>query len=127
MAVDHIILELVVTHTQKQRSHDLPPNKDASSSASKHKSLGITAMIRPSDNGLLSPVNHKTKKRRYAEKMAIKYPSKVSWHGRVCTYYTREVVMVTRLDDHQDGCLEAVVKMMTLTSNYHILHVNAIV
>ena len=29
-------------------------------SASKHKSLGIAAMIRPSDNGLLPPVNHKS-------------------------------------------------------------------
>ena len=33
---------------------------DLSSSASKHKSLGIAAMIRPSDNGLLPPVNHKS-------------------------------------------------------------------
>ena len=33
---------------------------DLSLSASKHKSLGIAAMIRPSDNGLLPPVNHKS-------------------------------------------------------------------
>ena len=33
---------------------------DISSSASKHKSIGIAAIIRPSDNGLLPPVNHKS-------------------------------------------------------------------
>lgn len=59
------------SYSEAKISHDLHPNMDISSSASKHKSIGIAAMIRPSDNGLLPPVNHKNdKKRRYAEKMA---------------------------------------------------------
>ena len=47
------------SYSEAKRSHDLPLNMDISS-ASKHKSLGMAAMIRPSDNGLLPPVNHKS-------------------------------------------------------------------
>ena len=49
------------SYSEAKKSHDLPPNMDMSSPASKHKSIGIASMIRPSDNGLLPPVNHKSK------------------------------------------------------------------
>ena len=48
------------SYSEAKKSHDLPPNMDMSSPASKHKSIGIASMIRPSDNGLLPPVNHKS-------------------------------------------------------------------